>query len=204
MSTRGDSRVMASAIGESLMDIQEAISQRRAVREYTPEPVNRQTLIELIKSATLAPSAVNEQAWRFTVVTDRALLSRISRSAKAHMLSESGESTAAGHFHDILSDIGFNIFYGAPALVVISAPKRLRWVIEDCSLAAENFMLAARANNLGTCWIGFAQSWLGTPEGRNAIKLDDDQLPVAPIIVGHPSVMPPPVPRKEPEIRWIG
>jgi hypothetical protein len=29
-------------------------------------------------------------------------------------------------------------------------------------------------------------------------------VPVAPIIVGHPKAPAPPVPRKEPEIRWIG
>jgi len=29
-------------------------------------------------------------------------------------------------------------------------------------------------------------------------------LPVAPIIVGHPQAVPPAVPRKPPEIRWIG
>ncbi len=186
------------------MDIQEAISQRRAVREYTAESVDPATLQELIKSATLAPSAMNEQAWRFTVVTDKALLSQISRSAKAHMLSDLAEGPHLDHFRDVLSDANFDIFYGAPVLVVISAPKHLQWAVEDCSLAAENLMLAARARNLGTCWIGFAQSWLATPEGRATIKLDDGQVPVAPIIVGHPRAIPAMVPRKEPDVRWIG
>lgn len=186
------------------MDIQAAISQRRAVRDYTPEPVGRTTLLDLVKSATLAPSAVNEQAWRFTIVTDKTLLSQISRSAKAHMLYDLAVGPHLDHFREMLSDANFDIFYGAPALIVISAPKRLQWAVEDCSLAAENLMLAACARNLGTCWIGFAQSWLGTPEGRAAIGLDDDQLPVAPIIVGHPGAVPAPVPRKAPDVRWIG
>jgi nitroreductase len=65
-------------------------------------------------------------------------------------------------------------------------------------------MLAARAAGLGTCWIGFAQTWLGTPAGKAALKLPAAYAPVAPIIVGHPKSAPPPIPRKEPEIRWIG
>ncbi|MGA8615900.1 MAG: nitroreductase, partial [Xanthobacteraceae bacterium] len=57
---------------------------------------------------------------------------------------------------------------------------------------------------LGTCWIGFAQGWLGTAEGKAALGLPTTYLPVAPIIVGRPKAAPPPVARKEPEIRWIG
>jgi nitroreductase len=65
-------------------------------------------------------------------------------------------------------------------------------------------MLAASAAGLGTCWIGFAQKWLATPEGKAALKLPENYMPVAPIIVGHAKAPPPPVPRKEPEIRWLG
>ena len=45
------------------------------------------------------------------------------------------------------------------------------WITEDCSLAAENLMLAAFAERLGTCWIGFAQSYLNTAEGRTALGI---------------------------------
>ena len=64
-------------------------------------------------------------------------------------------------------------------------------------------MLAARGMGLGTCWIGFAQAWLGTPEGKAALKLPTSYVPVAPIIVGHPKSVPSPVLRKEAEIRWL-
>ena len=43
-------------------------------------------------------------------------------------------------------------------LIVISAVAESPWAVEDCSLAAENLMLAASAAGLGTCCIGFAQS----------------------------------------------
>ncbi len=56
-------------------------------------------------------------------------------------------------------------------------------------------MLVAHAYGLGTCWIGLAQDWLGTTEGRRAIGVSDEFLPVAPIIVGHPAGSVPPVPR---------
>jgi nitroreductase len=64
-------------------------------------------------------------------------------------------------------------------------------------------MLAAHAAGLGTCWIGFAQHWLGTPEGKGALGLPPSFAPIAPIVVGHPKRRPAPVPRKAADIRWL-
>jgi nitroreductase len=64
------------------MDPKEAIYGRRAVREFTPKPVDEEVLRQLVDAAIQAPSAVNQQPWLFTVVQDKALLARISREAK--------------------------------------------------------------------------------------------------------------------------
>jgi nitroreductase len=80
-----------------------------------------------------------------------------------------------------------------------------RYSLDGRALAAESLMmLAARGIGLGTCWIGFTQSWLWTPESKAFVKLPTNHKPVAPNIVGHPKAAPPPVPRNEPDIRWIG
>jgi nitroreductase len=186
------------------MDLKEALYTRRAVRDFTTQPVDEVTLCDLISAAVQAPSAVNQQPWSFTVVRDKAVLGRISREAKAHMIRTSPVGLVSHHFDRILNDPDFDIFYHAPALIVISSTSAIPWAVEDCSLAAENLMLAARGAGLGTCWIGFAQAWLGTPEGKALLELPAAYLPVAPIIVGHPKAAPPTVLRKEPEIRWIG
>jgi nitroreductase len=185
------------------MDILRIIYGRRAVREFTPEPVEDKVLRQLIDAAIHAPSAVNQQPWSFFVVQDRALMARISRESKAHMLRTSPAGLVSHHFEELLSNPDFDIFYAAPVLVVIAAVAESPWAVADCSLAAQNLMLAARADGLGTCWIGFAQAWLGTPEGKAALGMPAAYVPVAPIIVGHPKAWPTPVPRKEPEIHWI-
>jgi len=186
------------------MDIMEAIYGRRAVRQFTSQPVDQPTLQKLIAAAIQAPSAVNEQPWLFFIVRDRSLPARISREAKAHMLKTTPVGLVSHHFQQLLSNPDFDIFYGVPVLIVIACKAPSPWAVEDCSLAAENLMLAAHALGLGTCWIGFAQAWLGTPEGKAALDLPPNCIPVAPIIVGHPQSAPPPVHRKQPEIRWIG
>jgi nitroreductase len=186
------------------MDIGDAISSRRSVREYTTQAVDEQTIHRLINAAILAPNAVNQQPWTFTVVRDQDRLDRISRGAKFHMLMTMPASPHSDHFRSLLNDPNFQIFYHAPVLMLISASAQGPWIIEDCALAAENLMLAACATGLGTCWIGFAQSFLNTPEGKQLLDLPADCVPVAPIILGHPKDVPPPVPRKQPEVRWIG
>ena len=186
------------------MDLKEAIYTRRAVREFTTDTVDQRTILELIDAAVQAPSAVNEQPWVFSVIRDKAVLDRISKEAKAHMLRTPPAGVASHHLRELESDPTFDILYHAPVLIVISSATANQWTIENCSLAAENLMLAARAAGLGSCWIGFAQTWLGTPDGKATVQLPKTCVPVAPIIVGHPKTNPPSVLRKKPEVYWIG
>lgn len=186
------------------MDIEKAIAGRRAVREYTNQAVDEKTIRGLIAAAVLAPSAVNQQSWTFTVVRDQTMLDRISHDAKVFMLNTASPGPHSEHFRSMLSDPNFHIFYHAPVLIVVSAAVAGPWVVEDCALAAENMMLAAYASGLGTCWIGFAQTFLNTSDGKNMLGVPATTVSVAPIIVGHPKTEVPPVPRKEPDIRWIG
>lgn len=186
------------------MELLDAIRQRRAVRDYKPDPVRAGLLQQLIVAASWAPSAMNEQPWHFTVVTDSTLLDEISARSKTATLASVAAMPRSNHFRDILSDPGFHIFYHAPALIVISAPADGQWGVEDCALAAQNMMLAACALGLGTCWVGFAQGWLNTPEGRRALGLPTGNRAVAPIIVGYPKASPPSVGRKALAINWIG
>ena len=178
------------------MEILDAIRRRRAVRDYKPDPVPPPALQQLISAANWAPSAMNEQPWHYTVVTDRALMGEISRQAKSAMLTQLDSMPRSGHFRDLLNDAHYNIFYNAPLLIAISAPADRQWCVEDCAMAAQNMMLAALDLGLGSCWIGFAQTWLNTAEGLRALGLPSSQRVVAPIILGYPKAQSPSVPEQ--------
>lgn len=100
------------------MDITAAISGRRSTREYTQQTLDEQSILRLIRAATLAPSAVNQQPWTFTVVQNQDVLNRVSRDAKAHMLAtlsqDSASRASTEHFRSLLSDPAFQMFYHAP------------------------------------------------------------------------------------------
>lgn len=185
------------------MDVIEAIYGRRAIREYTAQAIDEAQLRALIDAAVQAPSAMNSQPWSFCVVRDQEVLQRISDEAKAHLLRTSPAGLISHHFEEMLGQSAFHIFYHAPAMILISATEEGPWSRTDCALAAQNLMLAAYGAGLGSCWIGFAQGWLATPEGKAVLGLPSSHAPVAPIIIGHPVRPAGPVPRREPEIQWL-
>lgn len=184
------------------MDLTEAIYGRRATRAYTAATVTKNVLESLIDAAIQAPSAVNEQPWDFTIIQNIALLDRISAAAKAHMVETMPRGFFPEHLHETLESPDFHIFYHAPALITISA-RAGAWAVENATLAAENLMLAAHGQGLGSCWIGFAQRWLETADGKHALGVPHDFMPVAPIIIGYPTAPTAPVARHPPQLRWI-
>jgi nitroreductase len=191
------------------MSVAEAIRQRRAVRSFMPTVVERSTIQELMEAAVLAPTAMHEEPWTFAVIQDTGLLWRLSERAKASWRREATAHEQAldpvararqRHLGELLSDPGFNIFYDAGTLVAICARPASHFVEADCWLAAENLMLLATAIGLGTCPIGFAIPVLNEPDVKAELGIPPDQRAIAPIIVGFPRAIPPPVKRKPPEV----
>jgi nitroreductase len=185
------------------MDVIEAIDHRRAIREFTDKPVGKDQIDRLITTAVQAPNAMDKQRWAFVVIRDRALLKRISDEAKTFTLKMMGSDSRLSQFRDFLSSAQFNIFYDAPALLVICGTEDDRFVDQDCCLAAQNLMLAAHASGLGTCWIGFAEAWLNQAEAKKELGIPSHYRPIAPIILGHPRTQPPAPPRHRPDVVWI-
>jgi nitroreductase len=185
------------------MDLNEAITGRRAVREFTTETVDDSSVTHLIDAAIQAPSAMNEQPWIFTVLRNQKILNQISEASKALLLKDMSASLNSDQFQSQLKDPDFQIFYHAPVLILISANSDGPEIIEDCSLAAENLMLTASASGLGTCWIGLAQKFLNSLDGKRLLGTHPESVSVAPIIIGHPKSSTPAVIRKKPEILFI-
>jgi nitroreductase len=181
------------------MELMDALRTRRAVREFTDEPVGHRAVEELIEAAILAPSAVNRQPWAFAVVSGKERLHALSAEAKRHVLTHlPPASPLATH----AADPAFDVFHGAAALVVICAVDDQSQSCEDCCLAGENLMLAAHAKGLGACWIGLSRPWLNEAAVKNELGIPPDWHPVAPIILGHRRTLPAPTSREKARIVW--
>jgi nitroreductase len=183
------------------VDVLQAIGERRAVRSYTDEVLDRATVERLIHSAVQAPSAMDLEPWAFVIYEGRERLRGFSEEAKRVLLRAPGES-GSPKMRAMLSDPAFNIFYGAPVLVVICATTAESQAAEDCCLAAQNLMLAAHAEGVATCPIGFARPWLNLPATKIALGIPHGWYPVFPIILGRTGEHPPPPGRRAPTLMW--
>jgi len=106
------------------------IKDRRSVREYTDKPIDKRTLEEIVDCGRLAPSARNIQPWKFLVVTDKGKLEGIAKQVDW------------GHF---IKD--------SSACIVICGEKDVKRRVEDCCLASENMILAAKSLGIGSCYV---------------------------------------------------
>jgi nitroreductase len=185
------------------MELIDVLKNRRAVREYLDTPVERPVVERLIEAAILAPSAMNLQPWAFGVALGRERIEGYAKRAKHWLLASLAQTSYDPSIRHMLEDPGYVLFYRSTALVVVLAKSSGTQAAEDCCLAAENLMLAARNEGLGSCWIGFARPWLDLPATKAELKLPDGYHVVAPIVLGYPKAWPPFHGRNTPEIHWF-
>jgi nitroreductase len=66
-----------NAAPEDGMTFAELLENQRSIRRYQDCPVSIQVVQEMIHESTLAPSAGNEQPWKFVVVHDQEMIRKL-------------------------------------------------------------------------------------------------------------------------------
>ncbi|MDR1378782.1 MAG: nitroreductase family protein [Synergistaceae bacterium] len=124
------------------------IRNRRSVRNFRLEQIKDVELEEILEAGKYAPSAANQQSWHFTVVQNQVLLDRISQAVKM-IYKELDEP----FLRQLANDEKFHLYFHAPSVIVISGNQSAMFPDFDCSLAAENIMIAAESMDIGSCWV---------------------------------------------------
>lgn len=158
------------------MQIHEAIKNRRSVRAYKSDPIPEQSLRKVLEAARLAPSAHNDQDWKFIIIKDIKKKKQLAQAARSQS-------------------------FIAEAPVVIAAvalnPERVMscevpaYAI-NLTIAVDHMTLQACEEGLGTCWIGaFSQE-----EVKKVLNIPDKYKVVALLPLGFPADSPKPKIRK--------
>jgi nitroreductase len=164
------------------------IYSRRSVRNFTDEIVPEDIIGEILRAGSYAPSGCNCQPWRFVIISNSAMVKRLGKKVGQLLVKyEKPPSTtpACGVWADLAQNPEMDFFYGAPLLVLIFQSRDGRTPVRDCSLAAENMMLAAGSLGLGSCWAGAGHILSLDREFLEEIKAPADHKLVAPLIFGY-------------------
>lgn len=150
------------------MDTLEAIFTRRSIRVYTSQVIPEGLVEQLLRAAMQAPSAGNQQAWQFVVVTKRSQL-----NALADVLPYGKMLTSAPLCLIVCGDLEIE--------------KSKGYWVQDCSAATQNILLAAHALGLGAVWLGVYPRDQRVADVRSLLGIPESVVPLCAIAVGYPA-----------------
>jgi len=187
------------------MEALEAIMTRRSVRKFGTKQIPDTVLEKILKAGTYAPSALALQPWAFVVVQDQKFLRKVSDYCKPIMVAlmkdaHDGMSTA---FRQLLESPGYSIYYDAPTVILVVGKTGSRFREIDCSLAAENMMLAAHALGIGSCWVGSTEVGYDNKELMAGFRIPAGYSPVGTIVFGYPEERPEAHDKHPATVTWV-
>jgi nitroreductase len=150
------------------MEFYDVVKTRRSVRSFKADPVPQEALRRVLEAARAAPSGSNRQLWKFYVVKDGEKRRRVAEAC--------GGQTWIAEAPTAIVAVGWKIPFNRGGYM-----GEMSFMM-DVSIAFTHLVLAARAEGLGTCWIGDFDNG----RVKEALGLPEDQYVVAVTPLGYP------------------
>lgn len=139
---------------------------RRSIRSFTDQEVVDETVKILLRAAMQAPSAGNQQPWRFVVVRDRQVLEKL-----ADMSPYAGAAAGAALAVVVLGDAA-------------GCPFAQNWA-QDCAAATQNLLLEATHQGLGSVWLGVYPEKDREEKVARVLNVPEGITPFAVVALGY-------------------
>ena len=155
---------------ETVIDIQ----NRRSVKVFKQEQISDAELLEVLKAGMNAPSGGNNQTAVMIVVQNKELRDELS--------ALNGKIAGAPE--------GFDVFYGAPTVIIVAAKKGKGDPVQDGCLVMGNLLNAAYAMGLGSRWINRVKEMFETDMGPKLIEMagyEGEYIGIGACILGYPA-----------------
>jgi nitroreductase len=134
---------------DSPMDVRNAIRTKRAVRQYSEQPITEVDMRAILDAGRRSQSSRNSQPWEFVVVRNREMLSKIAQTRE-----------------------NIRHLAGAAFAVIIVGSEDSLWVHFDLGQTAAYMQLAACELGIGSCVLaihepGQVKGFLNIPSDRS-------------------------------------
>lgn len=155
-----------------MLTTKEAIEKRRSIRKYKPDAIPYEHVEEILDAARLAPSGCNAQPWRFKIVDDPEIKTRLAQAAFDQSFIAAAPvvivccADVKGYLDGTVSGIQDLGKIGAVEDRIVSILRDKAKVLETVSIdelgpriaanvaiAIEHMVLRAMDFGLGSCWI---------------------------------------------------
>ncbi len=137
--------------------IWDVFKNRRSVREFNPNPIPKEDILKIIDAARMAPSAGNQQPWKFLIITDKNKINEMKEACIKNTIEyfkKNKKELDASKKNEITNM--YNNYFSAPVYIIVLTennsiyPSYNQW---DGPIAAGYLLLAARALGYGTVFI---------------------------------------------------
>lgn len=183
-------------------DLHTFLRSRRSIRHFTQVSISNDIIQRILETATWAPSAHNQQPWRFIIVTTDEAKLQLAESIAAKFQKDMTKDRLSTAIIQARVQKTICRTMEAPTIIVLcldrrkgkSQPDRVRrqaeflMSVQSVAVTGLQILLAAHAEGLGgnwICWPLFAPK-----ETRGALGLASELDPQAMIFLGYPAEAP--------------
>jgi nitroreductase len=152
----------------SKMDLYEVMKTRRSIRSYLADPISEEKLSRILEAVRISPSGSNRQPWKFILVKDKELKTQVARACSNQEFVAEAPLIVVACGYKIPTNRGG--YMGDMGMLV------------DVAIAFTHMILAARAEGLGTCWIGSFEN----DQVKKILQIPDDANVAAISPLGYP------------------
>lgn len=157
-------------------DFLQFVSTRQSDRAFDPNrPVEKDKIERILQAARLSPSACNAQPWHLIVVDEPQLKNQIADATSARVLGMN-HFTKQAPVHIVLVEERVNLTSGIGGLV-----KKKEYAQLDLGIIAAHIALAAHAEGLGSCIIG----WFNEAKIQLLLQIPKSKRVCLDIVIGY-------------------
>lgn len=170
------------------------IMERRSVRKYKPQPVEREKMQTIVECGVNAPNAMNRQPWEIRVVDNPDFINGVTELYK----KEQPKAAEDPNFK--------NMFRNAPTVVFVGRDVQSGSAEFDCGLLSENMMLAAQSMGIGSCCLESPAAFMRSPAAAEYLKqlgFSEGYELLYCIAFGYPDEAPAAKPRDLTKIKFV-